>query len=301
MRAIVARKPGPPDVLQLREVERPTPQADEVLIQVHAATVTVGDVVTRRLPKLMLLVMRLFMGMRPKRIPGSEVAGVIESTGEAVSRFRPGEAVFGTTGTTSSGSYAEYTVLPEKAALAHKPTNLSYAEAAALPVGGYTALYFLRQAGLQSGQKALIYGASGSVGTYAVQLAKHFGAQVTGVSSTANLELVRSLGAERVIDYTQEDFAQSGGQYELVFDAVGKISRQAAEPVLKAEGSFVTVQKGLARGSPEDLLVLKDLAERGELRPVIDRHYPLEQAAEAHRYVEQGHKVGNVVITVVSE
>lgn len=298
MRAIIRTRSGPPEVLQLQEVEKPTPRADEVLIRIHAATVTRGDVIVRRLPGLMLLAMRLFMGMRRKRIPGSELAGEVETVGDKVGRFSPGDPIFGSTGLTSVGSYAEYASLPEDAALAIKPDNLSYEEAAVIPVGGTTALHYLRQAGIRPGQKVLIYGASGSVGTYAVQLAKHYGAVATGVCSTKNVELVRSLGAEQVIDYTSEDFTERGETYDLIFDAVGKISRSDCEGVLAADGSFLTVRKGLARGTVEDLVTLKALVEAGELRPVIDRRYPLEQAAEAHRYVEKGHKVGNVVLAV---
>jgi len=298
MKAIVKTRPGPPEVLQLQEVEKPAPEPDEVLIRIHSATVTQGDVVVRRLPGLMLLVMRLFMGMRQKKIPGSELAGEIEAVGEAVSRFSPGDPVFGTTGLSGAGSYAEYVCLPEKSALAIKPANLTFVEAAAIPVGGFTALYYLRPAGIREGQKVLIYGASGSVGTYAVQLARHYGAIVTGVSSSRNLDLVRSLGADQVIDYTQEDFVASGNLYDVIFDAVGKTSLKACRKALAPEGTFLTVQKGLARGNPEDLNTLKELVETGALRPVIDRRYPLELAAEAHRYVETGHKVGNLVLTV---
>jgi NADPH:quinone reductase-like Zn-dependent oxidoreductase len=298
VKAIIKIKSGPPEVLQLQEVERPTPGPDEVLIKIHAATVTRGDVVLRSMPDLMLLAMRLFIGMRRKKIPGTELAGEIEAVGEAVSQFSPGDPVFGTTGTSSAGSYAEYVCLPEESGLAIKPANLTFEEAAAIPVGGYTALYYLRPVEIQPGQKALVYGASGSVGTYAVQLAKHYGAEVTGVSSTSNLELVRSLGADQVIDYTKEDFAGGGESYDVIFDAVGKTSLEACRRALAPEGTFLTVRKGLAKGSPEDLNTLKELVEAGALRPVIDRRYPLEQAAEAHRYVETGHKVGNVVLTV---
>jgi len=300
MKAIVKTRSGPPEVLQLQEVDKPVPEPGEALVKIHAATVTRGDVVVRQLPGLMLLAMRLFMGMRNKRIPGSELAGEVEAVGEAVSKFSPGDQVFGTTGLSGAGSYAEYVCLPEESALALKPANLSFEEAAAVPVGGFTALYYLRQAEIQPGQKVLVYGASGSVGTYAVQLARHYGAQVTGVCSTKNLELVRSLGAGRVIDYTKGDFVAGGENYAVIFDAVGKTSLEACRKALAPEGTFLTVQKGLARGSSEDLINLKELVEAGALRPVIDRRYPLEQAAEAHRYVETGRKVGNVVLTVRS-
>lgn len=300
MKAIVKTRSGPPEVLQLQEVEKPVPEPGEALVKIYAATVTRGDVVVRQLPGLMLLAMRLFMGMRNKRIPGSELAGEVEAVGEAVSKFSPGDQVFGTTGLSGAGSYAEYVCLPEESALALKPSNLSFEEAAAVPVGSFTALYYLRQAEIQPGQKVLVYGASGSVGTYAVQLARHYGAQVAGVCSTKNLELVRSLGASHVIDYTKGDFVAGGENYAVIFDAVGKTSLEACRKALAPEGTFLTVQKGLARGSSEDLINLKELVEAGALRPVIDRRYPLEQAAEAHRYVETGRKVGNVVLTVRS-
>lgn len=298
MKAIVKTRSGPPEVLQLQEVEKPVPQPGEALIRIHAATVTRGDVVLRRLPGVMLLAMRLFMGMRRKKIPGTELAGEVEAVGQAVSRFSPGDPVFGTTGTTASGSYAEYACLPAEAPLAIKPDNLTFEQAAAVPVGGYTALHYLRPAGIRPRQKVMVYGASGSVGTYAVQLAKHYGAEVTGVCSTRNLEMVRSLGADRVIDYTREDFVVGGENYTLIFDAVGKTSPEDCRKALAPDGTFLTVRKGLAKGSPEDLNILKELVEAGALRPVIDRTYPLEQAAEAHRYVEAGHKVGNVVLRV---
>lgn len=300
MKAIVSTKSGPPDVLQLQELETPTPKDDEILIRVHAATVTAGDLVLRKLHPLMFVPMRLF-GVRRKKIPGHEFAGEVEAAGNRVTRFQTGDQVFGTTTGLSVGSYAEYICLPEEwknGAVAPMPDNVTYEEAAAVPVGGMTALHFLRKANLQSGQKALIYGASGSVGTYAVQLARHFGAEVTGVSSTANVELVKSLGAATVIDYTQEDFAERGERYDVIFDAVGKTSSAACKKALAPDGAFVSVKKGMAAERTEDLIFLKELIEAGEITPVIDRRYPLEQAAGAHRYVETGRKRGNVVITV---
>jgi NADPH:quinone reductase-like Zn-dependent oxidoreductase len=218
--------------------------------------------------------------------------------GSGVSRFKTGDAVFGTTTGLSVGANAEYLCLPADGVLALKPPGVSYEEAAALPVGGTAALYFLRQGNLERGQRALIYGASGSVGTYAVQLARHLGAEVTGVAGTANLALVRSLSADRVIDYKQEDFTQSGERYDIIFDAVGKTSASECAAVLAPNGAFVSVRKGTAKESADDLRFLAELAEAGDLRPVIDRRYPLEQTAEAHRYVETGRKRGNVVITV---
>jgi NADPH:quinone reductase-like Zn-dependent oxidoreductase len=300
MKAIVCTKSGSPDVLELREVEKPAPKENEVLIRVHAATVTKGDVMLRKLHPLMVLPMRLF-GVRRKKIPGHEFAGEIVETGRDVNRFRAGDQVFGTTTGLSVGANAEYVCLPEewaKGVLAIKPINRSYEEAAALPVGGMTALYILRKGNIQSGQKVLVYGASGSVGTYAVQLARHYlGAEVTGVCSTANIELVRSLGADQIIDYTREDFTKISQDYDVVFDAVGKISASKGRSLLKENGSYLSIQTTTSE-STENLISLKELAEAGKIKAVIDRRYPLEQVAEAHRYVETGHKKGNVVILV---
>lgn len=300
MKAIVCTKPGPPDVLQLREVEKPTPRENEVLIRVHASTVTRGDVILRKLHPLLSLPMRLF-GVRRKKIPGHELAGEIEATGSEVKRFKAGDQVFGTTTGLSVGANAEYVCLPEEWArgvLAIKPVNSSYEEAAALPVGGMTALYILRKGNIQSGQKVLVYGASGSVGTYAIQIARHhYGAAVTGVCSTANIELVKSLGADQVIDYTKDDFTKNGQIYDVVFDAVGKISTSQSNRVLKENGSYLSIQTTTSENA-KNLITLKDLVEAGKVRTVIDRRYPLEQVAEAHRYVETGRKKGNVVITV---
>ena len=299
MKAVVCTKHGPPDVLQLKEVEKPAPKQDEVLIRVHATTVTRGDVMLRKLHPLLFLPLRLF-GMRRKIIPGHEFAGEIEAVGRDVERFRPGDQVFGTTTGLSVGANAEYVCLPEQwtsGVLAKKPANLSFDEAAAVPVGGMTALFILKKGNIQSGQKVLINGASGSVGTYAVQLAKHFGADVTGVCGTQNVEMVRSVGADEVIDYAKEDFTQSGESYDVIFDAVGKISLSQSKSSLKENGAYLTVQSSTSEKT-ENLIFLKELLEAGKIRPVIDRRFPLEQTAEAHRYVEIGHKRGNVVITV---
>ena len=299
MKAIVCTKSGPPDVLQLREVEKPVPKETEVLIRVHAATVTAGDVMLRKLHPLLFLPLRLF-GVRRKKIPGHEFAGEIEAIGGDVKRFKKGDQVFGTTTGLSVGANAEYVCLPEvqsTGVLAIKPGNLTYEEAAAVPVGGMTALQILSKGNIQSGQKVLIYGASGSVGSFAVQLARDFGAEVTGVCSTRNLDFVKSLGVDLVIDYTEDDFTQNGEVYEVIFDAVGKISPSQCKSSLKENGSYLSVKSSTSE-KVENLIVLKDLIEAGRIKPVVDRCYPLEETAEAHKYVETGRKVGNVVITV---
>jgi NADPH:quinone reductase-like Zn-dependent oxidoreductase len=306
MNAMVYTEYGPPDVLQLKDVEKPAPKDKEVLVRVYASTVTSGVLWARSGihpdSKLFTLALRLMFGIRRPRktILGYEFSGEIESTGRDVRRFRTGEKVFGTTTGLMNGAYAEYVCIPEEwqqGVIAEKPANLHYEEAAAIPIGGMTALDILRNGKIQEGQTVLIYGASGSVGTYAVQLARHFGAQVTGVCSTTNLEMVRSLGAERVLDYTKEDFAGDGRIYDVVFDAVGKIPRAQVKRSLKETGTYLSVTSPTSEKT-EYLTYLRELIEAGKVRPVIDRRYSLEQAAEAHRYVEKGRKKGNVVIAV---
>jgi NADPH:quinone reductase-like Zn-dependent oxidoreductase len=327
MKAIVYTEYGSPDVLHLKEVEKPTPKDNEVLIKVHAATVTAGDVNMRGftfVPPGFGPLPRLMFGLRqPKKsILGTELAGEVEAVGKDVTLFKKGDPVFGI-GSNVLGAYAEYACRSEKGALAIKPAQLTYEEAAALPFGAGTALYFLRDlAKIQRGQKVLVNGASGGVGVYAVQLAKYYGAEVTGVCSTANLELVKSLGADKVIDYTQQDFTQNGETYDIIVDTVvGKTSFARCKNSLAPKGLYLAVASGLKEmlqtpwtaitggkkvltGMPperkEELIFIKELVEAGKIKPVIDRRYPLEQTAEAHRYVDTGRKKGSVVITIAA-
>lgn len=322
MKAIVATAYGTPEVLQLKDVAKPTPKDKEILIKVHASTVNVGDSRMRSftVPPLFWLPARITLGFSKPRNPifGMELAGEVEAVGKDVKRFKPGDQVFASTLEEQFGAHAEYKCLPEDGAVAIKPQQLSYAEAATLPISAQTALYFLKAASIQPGQKVLINGASGGVGTFAVQLAGYFGAHVTAVCSTGNVALAQSLGADKVIDYTQEDFTKNGEAYDIIFDAVGKTTFSQCQSVLKPNGyylhtvmvgaelhglwSAMTTGKRIIGGTAvpraEALSLLKELSEAGRLKPVIDRCYPLEQMVEAHRYVDRGRKKGNVVIMV---
>jgi NADPH:quinone reductase-like Zn-dependent oxidoreductase len=333
MKAIVWTEYGSPDVLQLKEVEKPTPKDNEVLIRIYATTVTAGDCEQRslKLPIWYRLPMQAYVGFkRPERVTtlGMDLAGEIESVGKDVELLKEGDQVFGSSGI-GFGANAEYICLPEEpeaGALATKPAKMTYEEAAAVPVGGLEALSFLRQGHVESGQKVLINGAGGTIGPFAVQLAKYFGAEVTGVDSTGKLDMLRSIGADQVIDYTQEDFTTAGETYDFILDVVGKSPFSGSIRSLKQNGRYLIANPGLSQmvrgrwtsmtsslpglqsgkkvifGAPsyetEDLIYLKELVEAGKLKAVVDRRYPLEQTAEAHRYVETGQKVGNVVITV---
>lgn len=322
MKAIVYHQYGPPEVLQAQEIEKPIPKDNEILIKTHATTVTVADARVRgfRVPASFWLPARFALGVtKPKKnVLGMELAGVIDAVGKAVKRFKVGDQVFAAT-LMQFGAYAQYTCLPEDGPITLKPFNMTYEEAATIPIGARTALHYLKKANLQKGQKVLVYGASGSVGTYAVQLAKHFGAEVTGVCSTQNVELVKSLGADKVIDYTAENFTSEGKVYDVFFEAVGKTAFSDCMKVLKNDGVYLNITSPfpspqmlwervnsnrrlvLGENSPETadaLVFLKGLVEAGKLKTVIDRRYPLEQIVEAHRYVDQGHKKGNVVITM---
>jgi NADPH:quinone reductase-like Zn-dependent oxidoreductase len=328
MKAIIWTRYGSVDGLQLREVEKPTPRDNEVLIKVHAATASQADTELRRLklPLLFAIPLRLYLGfIKPTRIKilGTEFAGEVESAGKDVTLYKPGDQIFGYTGL-GMGTYAEYMCLAEKpsalaSVMGKKPVNMSYEEAAAVPFGGLEALHSLQQANIQPGQKVLIVGAGGSIGSYSVQLSKLYGAEVTGVDHTSKLDMLRSIGADHVIDYTREDFTKNGQTYDVILDTIGKSPFAASLRSLNESGTYLNANPGLFGGvrsrwaskrsskkvitwtagyTTDNLLALKELIEAGKIKPVIDRRYPLEQTAEAHRYVDQGHKKGNVVITV---
>jgi NADPH:quinone reductase-like Zn-dependent oxidoreductase len=296
LKAILCTRGGPPEVLQLKDIKKPEPGDGEVLIRIHATTVTAGDVILRSLTGIPRFVFGLAFGLGKGKILGHELAGEIEAIGNTVTRFSVGDQVFASTGN-RGGAYAEYICLPEDGMLAIKPANMSFEEAAAVPVGANTALHILRKADIKQGQRVLVYGASGSVGTYAVQLARTFGAEVIGVCSTTNFELVKSLGADNVIDYNQEDFTQSGETFDVIFDAVGKLPSSMCKRSLNKNGRFLSVKSSTSEKN-ENLTFLKMLIEAGRIKAVIDRRYVLEQIVEAHRYVEMGHKKGNVIIQV---
>lgn len=330
MKAIIWTKYGSVDGLRLQEIAKPTPKDNEVLIKVHAATASTADTEFRRLklPLFFAFFLRLYLGfLKPTRITilGTEFAGEIVSVGKEVSQYQPGDQVYGYTGL-SMGTYAEYLCLSEKpsalaSVMGKKPVNITYEEAAALPFGGLEALHSLRQANIQRGQKVLIVGAGGSIGTYCVQLAKHYGAEVTGVDKPGKLDMLRSIGADHVIDYTKEDFTRNGQKYDVILDTIGKSPFSRSLRSLKENGTYLNANPGLFGGlwmrwfsrnggkrvitwtagyTVDNLNALKELVEAGIIKPVIDRRYPLEQTAEAHRYVDTGQKKGNVVITVES-
>jgi NADPH:quinone reductase-like Zn-dependent oxidoreductase len=322
MKTIVYTKYGPPEVLQFKNAEKPVPKENEILIKVKATTVTAADIRARSftVPLSVWVLARIVLGVRrPKNeILGMELAGEVESAGKEVTRFKKGDRIFAAS-LGGSGTYAEYKCLPEDGPVSIKPSNLSFGEAAAIPIGASAALFHLEKADIQKGQKVLVYGASGSVGSYAVQIAKYLGAVVTGVCSTTNLELVKSLGADKVIDYTTEDFSSEGETYDVIFEAVNKSSFSACMKSLKKGGTYINVTVPLpdvrmlwtkltsskkiilaqnSRENAETLNFLKELVETGELKVVVDRYYEFEEVVEAHRYVEKGHKKGNVIINV---
>ena len=317
MKAIVCTQYGAPDVLQFQEVEKPSPKDNEILIKIHATSATSGDARIRRADPFII---RLIFGFnRPRKsVLGVIVAGEVVSVGNKVTKFKVGDQVFGTSGMLF-GTYAQYISLPENGVLTLKPQNMNHEEAAAIPFGATAALHFLRKAKIKKGQNILIYGASGAIGTAAIQLAKTFGAEVTTVCSTSNIEMVKSLGATKVFDYTKEDFSESNEKYNIIFDTVGKSSYSKCIKSLKKNGHLLMASAGLfqmfqglwtsitsskkvisgvIKETVEDMDYLKELIENGHLKAVIDRSYPLEQAAEAHRYVDKGHKKGNVILTV---
>lgn len=305
MKAIVASQYGGPEVLQLKEIEKPTPKDNEVLIKVHATTVTAADFRMRSftVPAPLWIPARIALGITKPKQPvfGAELAGIVEAVGKDVTRFKAGDQVFASTLTENFGGYAEYKSFPEKGMVAIKPANVTYDEAAAFPIGATTALRLLRKGNTLAGargQKVLIYGASGSVGTYAVQLAKYFGAEVTGVCSASNLEMVKSLGADHVIDYTKADFTVMKERYDVIYDTVAKFPKSQYSKVLAPNGTYLSIAKLDTKENMDNLIFIKELIEKGKIKAVIDRCYPLDDMVEAHRYVDTGRKKGNVVIKV---
>ena len=306
MRAVVCTRYGPPEVLKLQEIATPVPRKNEVRIRILATSVTSSDCYIRglRLSPAYRILARLALGWNAprRRVLGMVLSGEVDSVGAEVGTFEPGDRVFGFN-RHRFGTYAQYACWPEDGLLVPQPANLTYEESASIPYGGLLALHFLRKAGVRAGQNVLVFGASGAVGTSALQLARHFGAEVTGVCSTANVELVASLGATRVVDYTVEDFVDTEERYDLVFDAVGKNKSASAlrrcQQVLSSGGACISVDDGRPKLRREDLMLLGELATKGEIRPVIDRTYALDDIVAAHRYVDGGHKRGNVIITVM--
>lgn len=311
MKAVICTKYGPPEVLKIEEVNKPVPKSNEVLVKIIATTAHIGDTKIRRFepglsPVMDIIfkqIMRIVVGSNGPRnkILGMEFAGVIEDIGSDVTMYKKGDAVFAST-EFNFGTYAEYCCISEKGVLALKPKNMTFEEAAPVSNGGITALINLRKANIKKGDKVLIYGASGSIGTYAIQMAKNYGAEVTAVCSGGNFDLVKSLGADKLIDYTKEDFTKSGDTYDLIFDTVGKIERSRRKKALTPTGIYLTALSisGNIKMQVEDMIYLKELCEAGKLKTVIDRRYPMEQIVEAHRYVDKGHKKGNVVINVAN-
>ncbi|MFW5687958.1 MAG: NAD(P)-dependent alcohol dehydrogenase [Spirochaetota bacterium] len=300
MKAILSTRSGPPEVLHYRDREKPTPGPNELLVRVRGATVARGDVVMRRMPRIVLRIVGALAGFKPMDTPGVEYAGDVVEVGDRVTAFRVGDAVCGTATGLRHGANAEFVCVPERpkqGVIVRKPEAVSYEDSAAAVVGGMTALQLVKRAGVRSGDRVLVNGASGSVGSYVVQLAKHVGAEVTGVCSASNVEMVRSIGADHVIDYTREDFTQGAAKYDVIVDAVGKTSKRRCRGALEADGRYVS-SRAPTKEVAEELEYVQKLVESGEIRVVVDSEYPLERIVEAHRYVETGHKHGNVLVRV---